>query len=234
MLALVVAAAFLAGLLNTAGGGGAILVFVVLTGSGVPPLTAHATNQLVTPLSFVAAARRLRDTRPRPAFVVAGCTGTVVGVTILARVPPGAFQAVAPWVLVPAAVLVAMQGRVRPRRRGRIVSLAGMFTCGIYAGLIGVGTGTLVLVILGLGTLDTAMNRLLPARNVLCLGMAIVVAAAFACTGLVDWQLAALLAAPAALGGFVGTRLAGRLPDPVLRTGVVLTATAGAIWLVLR
>jgi uncharacterized membrane protein YfcA len=76
-----------------------------------------------------------------------------------------------------------------------------------------------------------ALNRLLPSRNVLCLGMAIVVAAAFSLTGLVNWKLAAMLAVPILLGGLLGVRLVGRLPDPALRAGVVLTASAGAVWL---
>lgn len=238
--ALIAGAAFVAGVLNTAGGGGAILSFVVLTTTGVAPLTAHATNQLVTPLSFLAAARAARGTRPRVALLVAGCVGTVAGVGILATTSPAAFQAVAPWVLLPAAVLVAVQGwakrRLPARRRDRhpLATAAAMLTCGVYAGLIGVGTGTLVLVVLGMGAAGGALNRLLPVRNVLCLGMAVVVAAAFAFTGLADWALAALLAVPAVLGGLVGTRLVGRLPDPALRAGVVLTAIAGAVWLLLR
>lgn len=232
--ALMVGAAFVAGVLNTAGGGGAILSFLVLTGAGVAPLTAHATNQFVTPLSFASAAFRLRGVRPRVAPLLAGCAGTVAGVAILASVSPGTVQAVAPWVLVPAAVLVAAQGRGPVRRTGRPVSLAAMLVCGVYAGMIGVGTGTLVLVVLGLAAPGRSLNHLLPLRNVLCLGMAVVVAGAFALTGLVDWALAALLAVPAVLGGMVGTRLVGRLPDPALRTGVVLTATAGAAWLLLR
>jgi uncharacterized membrane protein YfcA len=171
--------------------------------------------------------------------VIAGCLGTLAGVAILACVPPAAFQAVAPWVILPAAVIVALQGRAKrhlssPRTPHRVATLAAMLTCGVYAGLIGVGTGTLVLVVLGMSAAHASLGRLLPTRNVLCLGMAIVVGLAFALTGLVNWPLAALLAVPALLGGLLGTRLVGRLPDPALRTGVVITATAGAIWLLLR
>jgi uncharacterized membrane protein YfcA len=237
--ALMAAAAFLAGLLNTAGAGGAILSFLVLTATGVNPLTAHATNQLITPLSFVSAAGAARTSRPRPAFVVAGCAGTVGGVAILACVSHAAFQAVAPWVILPAAIVVALQGRAKRqagarRARHRLASLAAMLGCGVYAGLIGVGTGTLVLVVLGTTAAHASLGRLLPTRNVLCLGMAVVVGVAFAVTGLVDWAIAAVLAIPALLGGVVGTRLVGRLPDTALRAGVVLTAVAGAGWLLLR
>lgn len=238
--ALVAIAAFVAGVLNTAGAGGAILSFLVLTGSGVAPLTAHATNQMITPLSFLSAARAAGSSGHHIALLIIGCVGTITGVAILSTVSPAAFQSVAPWVILPAAIMVATQGSAKRRlavqRRGRhpAATLAAMLGCGIYAGMIGVGTGTLLLVVLGMGAARTSLNRLLPTRNVLCLGMAVVVACAFALTGLVDWRIAGLLAIPAILGGLVGTRLVGRLPDPVLRTGVVLTATAGALWLLLR
>jgi uncharacterized membrane protein YfcA len=111
-----------------------------------------------------------------------------------------------------------------------------MFACGVYAGLIGVGTGTLALVILGLtpAFAGASLRDLLRTRNVLLLGMAILVAAAFAVTGLVDWGLVVLLVLPAVVGGWIGTKLVGRLPIPVLQTGIVATAIAGALWMALR
>lgn len=233
-------AAFLAGILNTAGGGGGILAFVALTAAGIPPLTAHATNQFVTPLSFLTAAPGARGHGPAAVLLLAGGLGTVLGVTLVANSTPAAFQAVAPWVLLAAALLVAAQGPLarrlgagaRPRRPARAV--LAMLACGVYAGLIGIGTGTLALVVLGIVAAREPLGRLLRARNVLCFGMAVVVAATFALTGLVDWAVAALLSVPALAGGWVGTRLAGRLPEPALRAGIVLTAAAGAFYLILR
>jgi uncharacterized protein len=237
-----VVAALITGMLNTAAGGGAIVTFLALTAIGVPALTAHATSQLVTPASFLGAVRLVHQHRPGLPLLVAGCAGTLVGVAILTITPPDAVQALAPFILVPAAVLVAIQEPVKRRvqRTGRTfgprATFMSMFACGVYAGLIGVGTGTLALVILGLtpAFAGASLRDLLRTRNVLLLGMAILVAAAFAVTGLVDWGLVVLLVLPAVVGGWIGTKLVGRLPIPVLQTGIVATAIAGALWMALR
>jgi uncharacterized protein len=237
-----VGAALVTGVLNTASGGGAIVTFVALTATGVPALTAHATSQLVTPASFLGASQLVKEYRPDFSLLLAGCVGTLIGVGILTFTPPSMFQAAAPFVLVPAAILVTVQESVKRRiqRAGRTLRPAGtvvsIVVCGVYAGLIGVGTGTLALVVLGLtsGFAGASLRDLLRTRNVLLLGMALLVAIAFAATGLPSWTLAAQLVLPGVLGGWIGTRLVGRLPVPVLQGGVVLTAIAGAVWMVLR
>lgn len=236
-----VSAALVTGFLNTVGGGGSVVTFLALTATGVPALTAHATCQLVTPASFVGGFRLVRDHTPGWRPLVAGCAGTVAGVGVLAFTPPDTFQAVAPWCLLPAAALVVAQGPVRRivRRSGRSLgpatTMAATFACGGYAGLVGVGTGTLALAVLGLAPAFVGMSLrdLLRTRNVLLLGMALLVSAAFAVTGLVDWSLVALLVAPALAGGWLGTRLVGRLPVPVLQGLVVATAVGGAAWMLL-
>jgi uncharacterized membrane protein YfcA len=233
-------AAFTTGVLNTAGGGGAIVTFLALNATGVPALTAHATSQLVTPASFVTAAPLATTYPPGVAMLVTGCLGTVIGVAILAATPPMTFQALAPWVLVPAAIVVVVQDAVKRRlRRGaRIydprIAFAAMLSCGIYAGLIGVGTGTIAVGVLGLTTRWAELRTLMLVRNVLLFGMATVVGGTFAVTGLVDWRLAMLLAVPGLLGGWVGTHLVGRLPASALRALIVTTAVSGAAWMVLR
>jgi uncharacterized membrane protein YfcA len=238
----VVLAALLTGILNTAAGGGAIVTFLALTAVGVPALTAHATGQLVTPASFLGAFRLVKGYWPGWRLLRIGCFGTLLGVGMLKLTPAGTFQAAAPFFLVPAAILVVVQEPVKRRiqRSGRTfgtrITLIATFLCGVYAGLIGVGVGTLTLVVLGLtpAFAGASLPQLLRSRNVLLLGMAILVACAFAATGLVDWKLAALLAPAGALGGWLGTKLVNRLPVPVLQGLIAATAIGGATWMALR
>jgi len=238
----VTVAALVTGILNTASGGGAIITFVALTATGVPALTAHATSQLVTPASFLGASHLVKDYRPSPSVLLTGCLGTLIGVAILTFTPPSTFRSAAPFVLVPAAILVTIQDPIKRRiqRAGRTprprTTLALMLLCGVYAGLIGVGTGTLALVVLSLtpGCASAPLRDLLRTRNVLLLGMALLVAIAFAATGLASWTLAAQLLLPGALGGWIGTKLVGHLPVRILQAGVVATALAGAGWIALR
>lgn len=238
----VAGAALVTGVLNTAGGGGAVVTFLALSAGGVPALTAHASSQVVTPVSFLGGLSAAREHRPDRRWMLSGGAGAVCGVAILAVTEPGTFQAVAPWCLLPAAALVAMQGpvqrlvRTSGRRIGPTTTLAAVFVCGVYAGLIGIGTGTLAVVVCGLvpGIVHTRLAHLLQVRNVLLTVMAAVVAAAFAVTGLADWRLVALLAPPAAVGGWLGTKILGHVPAWLLRTVIVATALAGTAWLVMR
>jgi uncharacterized membrane protein YfcA len=235
-------AALVTGVLNTAGGGGAVVTFLALSAAGVPALTAHATSQVVTPVSFLGGLGSAPGHRPDRRWLLSGGAGAVCGVAILAVTPPGTFQAVAPWCLVPAAALVVAQGPVQRlvRASGRWLgpgtTTAAVFVCGVYAGLIGVGTGTLAVAVLGLvpGTIHTPLGHLLRLRNRLLLAMAVVVAAAFAGTGLADWRLVALLTVPAAAGGWLGTKIIGHVPTWALRAVIVGTALAGTAWLALR
>lgn len=211
--------ALVTGVFNTAGGGGAILTFVALSATGVPALTAHVTSQVVTPVSFLGGVGLVRKHRPGWRTVLAGCVGAVGGVWVLAVTPPETFQAVVPWCLVPAAVLFVAQGKMRAfverRRRGvgAPVTVLATVACGLYTGMIGVGTGTLAVAVLGLAPvlLGMSLPTLVRTRDVLLLGMALVVSGAFALSGLVDWALAARLVPAAAVGGWLGTRLVGRL-----------------------
>ncbi len=243
----IAAAALVTGVLNTAGGGGAVVTFLALYAAGVPALTAHATSQLVTPASFLSGLRPPRSHRPDRRWVAAGGVGVVCGVAILAVTPPDMFHTVAPWCLVAAAALVVAQGRVLQRvvRRtgwsiwsmwsiGPTASICGLFVCGVYAGLIGVGTGTLAVAVLGLvpGLVHTRLNDLMRVRNVLLTVMAVVVAAAVAVTGLADWRLVAVLVVPAAVGGWLGTQLIGRVAPWFLRAVIVATALTAAAWMI--
>ena len=244
---LLTGAALATGFLNTMAGGGAIVTFLTLTAVGVPALTAHVTSQFVTPASFLPSLLDLATTpaasRPQPprALLLAGMAGTLGGVAILAVTPPGTFRAIAPFVLIPAGLLIPAQALVQRRGRrsqrgwptGIVVAL--MVLCGLYAGLIGVGTGTLTLVTLGLaaGFRTMPLSRVLRIRNVILLGMSLTVSLIITATRLVDWDLVVTLIAPGVLGGWVGTRMMGRLPVPLLQGLIVVTAIAGGIWLAL-
>lgn len=234
-----VAAALVTGFFNTAGGGGAVVTFLALSATGVPALTAHATSQVVTPVSFLAGSRPNHQHWPGRRPMLAGCLGAVCGVAILTITPPHVVQAAAPWCLVPAAVLVATQEPVRRVIRttgwslGALPTVAVTFACGVYAGLIGIGTGTLAIAALGLtpAFIRTPLRDLLRTRNVLLLAMALLVSIAFALTGLADWRLVATMLLPAAVGGWLGTKAVNHLSIPILQAMIVATALAGTGWM---
>lgn len=230
------------GFFNIVGGGGAILTFLAVTAVGVPALTAHATSQFVTPMSFLTMVGQVRRYWPGLGLVVTGSLGTVVGVVLLKLAPPTTVQHVAPAFLALAGLLVVVQGPVQQRihrigwQLGPKGTIGLLFGVGIYAGMIGVGTGTLALVVFGLTPryANVELQQLILIRNVGLLGMATVVAVVMIFTGLVSWPLAAVLAVPSAVGGWLGIKLIHKLPVPVLRVLIAGTAGVGAVWMWLR
>jgi hypothetical protein len=230
------------GFFNIVGGGGAIITFLAMTAVGMPALTVHATGQAVTPVSFVSMVGLVRRYWPGLRLLVTGSAGTVVGVVVLKLSPVNTVQDVAPSFLAVAGLLVLVQGPVQRRiqRVGRELgpktTLVLMLAVGIYAGMIGVGTGTLALAVLGLTPhhAQVELQQLVLTRNVLLLGMACVVSVSMIFTGLVSWPLAAVLALPAAVGGWLGVKVIHKLPVPVLRTSIAATAGVGAVWMWMR
>jgi uncharacterized membrane protein YfcA len=235
----------LAGALNVVAAGGAVLSFLVLSTTGLPPHIANATNLTATPASFVGVIPRVWRTRRQNArhwpMLVAAVMGTIAGVTLFRLIPPDNFRAVAPILLMLAAVTLIAHPflkRFLDKRREADKSggrhpmvVAGLFATSVYAGFFGGGVGVLVLVVLAVATAWPWLEAN-ATKNLVCLVTAVVGVAAFAFTGLVDWVLAIVLGAAMAAGGLLGQWLIGRLPgegtEDLLRETVAVCSAFGA------
>jgi uncharacterized membrane protein YfcA len=216
------------GAINSAGGGGGLLVFPALIAFGVPALTANHTNTVAQTPSYVAIAvgyrRELADQRSRITHLVpAVLIGAGAGVAVLELAPAGAFTAIAPALVAFGSLLLAFQPRinrfVRARapteRPHRHLTLAVAVT-GAYAAYFGVAAGVLMLGVLAIAITDTmqrvnALNRLLIAvANVLATVVFIVV-------GPVSWPPVAVLIPATIIGGWFGVSVVRRLDPGWLR-----------------
>src|ERR1041385_7975901 len=112
-------AAFLAGVVNAAAGGGTFITFPVLT--GLAKLSEKAANITSTiglwpgTASSVAAARGgLREIRQKvvAGYAAMGLTGGRSGAVLLLTTPPAAFRLAVPWLLLFATVVFAMGKRI--------------------------------------------------------------------------------------------------------------------------
>ena len=242
-------AAVAGGLVNALAGGGTLITFPMLTAVGVPAVAANVTNTIALCPGYLGAtmaqAKDLAGQRRRLWLLVpAGAVGGVVGGILLLNTGERAFRALVPFLILLAALLLAVQDPVRawvvrrgaahaqPRapREGWTTLPVGL--AAIYGGYFGAGLSVIVLAVLGL-VLDDTLTRLNGLKQAIALSVNVAAAVFFLFSGQVVWSAVLVMAAGALLGGALGGRLAGRIKPVVLRRVVVVVGVAvAAIYLV--
>ncbi len=238
---LIALAGFGAGVVNGVAGGGTLISFPVLLAFGYPALTANVTNTVgIWPgyLGGVAGFRAeigdQRETVRTLAPVAAG--GAVVGAVLLLTTSQTTFQHVAPWLVLAASALFAVQPLLRrllgdvshdhPTRRALL--FGGTFVASVYGGYFGAAMGVMFMAILGLALPDT-LARTSGLRTILSVLVNGIAAVVFMIAASLAWVVVGLLAAGSLVGGWAGARLARRLPAPVFRALVVAIGVATAV-----
>lgn len=242
-LAVAAVAAAAAGLVNALAGGGTLISFPVLLAVGVPPIVANLTNAVALCPGYlgavVAQRDQLRAQRGRlwlcvPAAVVGG----IAGACILLATHERTFQILVPYMIAAAALLVALQERVRAWVLQRLVrgkpvdhatwAAASVLLAGIYGGFFSAGMSVIVLGVLAL-TLDESLTRLNALKQAVALAVNLAATLVFLFSGQVLWRVAAVMAVGAWFGGVLGGRLADRMRPTFLRWTVVATALMVAL-----
>lgn len=243
-VALLAAAGVTTGAINAVAGGGSLISFPALLATGLSPLSANVSNLIATLPGYLSASATSRaelagqGARVRTLALAAG-VGAAIGTALLLLGPADTFSALAPWLVLLACALLALQplvsrwvARVEHHTApARLVITVGVAS--IYGGYFGAGLGIVLLAALGL-TLEQPMRRLNAVKQVLSLTVAIVSAVAVALFGPVAWVSALVVGAGTLVGGRVGVGVARRLPDPVLRGAVIALGVTVAIVLLLR
>ncbi|MCX6401013.1 MAG: sulfite exporter TauE/SafE family protein [Propionibacteriales bacterium] len=252
-----------AGTINAVVGSGTLITFPTLLALGVPPVTANMSNSLGLVPGSVAGAvgyrRELQGQRGRILrLLVFSTAGGVLGAILLLVLPPGAFEAVVPALILLGVVLVLLQPRLsamvaaRAERRGTVDTAAvdsvsgawwvpvAVFGTGVYGGYFGAAQGVILMGILGIGMTD-ALQRLNGVKNVLVAvvngvaGLIFVVVAEFGLFGSdadVDWLLVGVIAIGAVIGGFLGAAVGRKLPAVALR-GIIVVVGLVAVTVIL-
>jgi uncharacterized membrane protein YfcA len=243
---LVAGAGFLGGGVNALAGGGTLLTYPALLAAGLPPVLANTTSSVGLLAGYgggsLAYRRELEGQRARAVRLLgAGVVGGVAGAVLLLALDPDAFQAVVPYLVLVACLLLAVQPRVAAwlRARGRAdehplwISQLLIALGAVYGTFFGAGLGVVILAVLGLLVADD-LQRLNALKGLLSLLVNGVGALLFVVTGHVSWVAALLLAAGAFGGASLGVALARRLPPAGIRAGVVVTGVAVAVVLLVR
>lgn len=244
-MAAILLAGVAAGTINTVVGSGTLVTFPTLLAFGVPPLTANVSNTIGLVPGSVSGAigyrrelagQRARVLRLVPATVV----GALLGALFLLVLPPGAFEAIVPALILLGCVLVWFGPRIqawvarRHEAAGGLPELGAWWVwplvllTGVYGGYFGAAQGVLLMAVLGIGVNET-LQRLNGVKNILAAAANAVSGLVFAFVADVDWLVVLLIAIGATVGGQVGAHWGRRLPAPALRLVII---TVGVVALV--
>jgi uncharacterized membrane protein YfcA len=247
--AVVFAAGFVAGMINSVAGGGTLVSFPALIWTGVDPIQANVTSTVsLWPGSLggmIGFRRELGESRHWMLMLVGpSVIGGLVGAFLLLLTPAPVFAFIVPWLILFATVLFAV-GEPLSRRFARLNSvdvgsqkwlaaaIAFQFFVAVYGGYFGAGIGILMLAALSLlGLRDIhQMNAL---KNFFAVSINLIAALYFVLTGPVHWRFALFMALGSVAGGYGGAGLARKLGRSFVRRAVIFIGLAMALSLLFR
>jgi hypothetical protein len=246
----VVAAAFLAGAINSIAGGGTLVSFPALLGIGLTGQQANVTSTIaLLPGSVGGFWGHRDDLAGTKAFALRlmppSLLGGAIGAWLMLVTPQKVFDELVPWLILAATVLLAANDPVNKllkkiggheRTPGWWISaMVFQFIVGIYGGYFGAGIGILMLAALSLLGL-TDIHQMNGLKNLLALCINGIAILAFLLTeylrhpGNVKWALVGFMAVAAGLGGLFGSHMAHRVGRTTVRVGVVGIGFILAAW----
>jgi uncharacterized membrane protein YfcA len=230
-LGLLAAASLFAGTVDSIAGGGGLITVPALLSAGLPPDIALATNKgqsvfgsFAAMLAFLRAGR-VDKRQALYAFPLA-LVGSVIGAIILQQIAPDALKPIVIALLIASAALVLVNKPARESGSRRpLVAAALALGIGVYDGVFGPGTGTVLIVgfvaLCGRTLVDASADA-----KVVNFASNIGALALFAANGLVVWQVSLAMAVGQLCGGVIGARLVMRGGERIVRAMVLLASGA--------
>lgn len=243
---LMLVVAFVAGAVNAVAGGGSLLTFPALLAVGFDAVPASITNTLGLLPGYLGGAHAYRaeiaDQRGRArALAVPAGLGAIAGALLLLLGPESVFEAVVPFLVLAAGLLLAAQPRVSTwvARRGQATSdappvlMVVTFVGGAYGAYFGGALGVILLAALG-SVLAEDLQRVNALKSLLSLVINSVAVAVFVLSPHVHWTIVAVMGVGSLLGGRLGAGAARRLGAAQLRRVVVAFALLVGLILLLQ
>jgi uncharacterized membrane protein YfcA len=234
-------AALGAGFVNGAAGGGTLISFPALLAAGYPALTANVTSTVGIWSGYLGGSagfwREVNEQRSNLRLVApTAVAGATVGGVLLLTTPSHDFRELAPYLLLTACLLFALQplvsralGKRSAAQRTRASILhVGTFVASVYGAYFGAGLGVVLLAVLGTA-LSEPLARVNGLRSVVALLVNTVAVVIFMARAHIAWLAAGLMTGCALAGGYVGARVARRAPTALLRAAIVAIGLASAL-----
>jgi uncharacterized protein len=233
--------ALVAGAVNSIAGGGTLITFPALLAALTPMhgamagVFANATSTVALVPGSLASAwgyrSKLADARRWLVLLIGpSLVGGIIGSLLLTRLDAKFFDALVPWLILVATLLLLIDSLRRrpaagPDRGGHSTkSIVGLIAfqlmVAVYGGYFGAGIGILMLgslAMMGIGDINR-MNAVKTVLTVCINGVSVVI---FISEGDVLFEYALPMAAASILGGYLGARLALRIPPRQVRIFVI-------------
>jgi uncharacterized membrane protein YfcA len=236
-IVLLLVAGLAAGTINAVAGGGSLVTFPALLAVGLPAKTANFTNSVAVSPGYLASVYgSWADLDKRLAWRLIPTTviGAVAGCLLLIATPAGTFELIVPFLVIAAALALAVQQRlktVRAKATGALHAMAGLGA--VYGGYFGAALGVMLVAALGL-VIDEPLVRINALKNAISAVIGVVTVVVFAVIGTVDWAAVGIVAPSTLAGGYLGARVARRLPARVLRAVIVTYGLGVGVYLLFR
>jgi len=234
--ALLVAAAFVAGVVDAIAGGGGLITVPALIWAGLPGEFVLGTNKGQSVFGSFASMTRfgraglLEKSRARRTFPAALVGATLGALLVAFEVPRDALKPVILGLLVAVAVFLLVRPMTlvphgAPPKRPHLVAVSCALVIGAYDGFFGPGTGTFLILAFVLWLKDAAAQASADAKVVnFASNLASVIVFSFC--GWVRWRIALPMAAAQFAGGVVGAHLTVRGGDRLVRRVVLVVVLA--------
>jgi uncharacterized membrane protein YfcA len=235
-MALMIAAAFAAGVINSIAGGGTLITFPVLIWLGLDPKVANATSTVALwPGLFGGLFGYRHELENSSAILlrlgITSIIGGAIGAWLLIWTPSPVFARLVPFLILFATILFMAQGSITLRLRLQPVvsepkvswwlgAIVFQFFSSMYGGYFGAGNGILMLAAMGLLGLHD-INRANGIKNFLGICINFIAVVSFALAGLVVWPIALVMAGAALMGGYFGAKMAVRIGPASIRRAIV-------------
>ena len=231
-------AGFGAGLAGSAAGLASLVSYPALLTVGLPPIPANVTNTVALVGSGVGSALgsrpelRGQGRRLRSLGLVA-LVGGAVGGALLLLTPSDTFEAMVPWLIGGASLVILVQPRPQLLQQlhhggDSPAMMAGIFLAAVYGGYFGAAAGVIILALLLAATGDVLARTNAMKNAVLALANG-VAALTFALVGPVEWAAVVPLGLGCLVGGRIGPVLVRRSPARLLRVLIGLAGVALAV-----
>jgi uncharacterized membrane protein YfcA len=212
-----VAAGFVAGLINTLASSGSAISLPVLMFLGLPPLAANATNRLSVLLGSLTALRKFQaekilDWRAARRMLLPAVLGSTIGVVAAELLPARDMALVITAALMMALLLLFTKVKAilaRPQSQPSEVSfvgLFGLFGASVWLGFIVLDGNTYLLLVL-MGLMHFDLPRANALKVLLLVASSVVPVAMFCWSGSIWWTDGVILSAGSLAGGHCGAKL---------------------------